>query len=103
MSKMNESLGKLTAEGQKLVDFVSSHRTVIIIVVACGAIIAAVFQAQSYLNPERNEEKYTELSSSITVKSLDEEILEKLEATQNDQNYNVDSNFVPDRTNPFTE
>lgn len=89
--------------GMKLISYVGRHRTVIVIFIACIAILASVMQAQIYLSPVRNEDKYTEVQSSANSKKIDQAIVEKLSATQEDYTSTADSNFVPDRSNPFAE
>jgi cytoskeletal protein RodZ len=103
MNSLKQLLNKGESKGSELMKFISKHRVVIVILVASSAIILAVFQTQSYLNPERNEDKYTEVKSSLTIKQLDEEVIDKLETTQLDQENTASSSFVEDRTNPFTE
>jgi hypothetical protein len=85
------------------VDFISKHRIVITIFVICFAVLVAVLQAQSYLNPERNEDKYLEIKSTISTRQIDQEIVDKLSQTQLDRESTAESNFVDDRTNPFAE
>lgn len=103
MSDINQIVKNAEEKGLQSVGFISKHRTVIMVIVASAAVIAAIMQTQNYLNPARNELKYTELKSSVTTKSINQEILTKLQATQEDKTESVDSNFVPDRKNPFTE
>jgi hypothetical protein len=103
MSELKSILEKSETKGLVVVDFVSKHRVVITIVVACAAVILAVFQAQSYLSPERNEEKYIEVKSSISTRKIDQEIVDKLSFAESDKENTADSNFVDDRTNPFAE
>lgn len=103
MSDIKDILEKSENKGLDVVAYISKHRTVILVLVACIAILAALMQTQSYLNPKRNEDKYTEIKSSISAKKIDDEKLEKLQTTQQDKTESVDSNFVPDRSNPFTE
>lgn len=103
MSDTKKLVGDAEKVGIKVLGIIGKHRTVIIIFIACIAIFASVSQAQSYLNPVRNEEKYTEVQSSANSKKIDQTIVDKLSKTQNDQNSTVDSDFVPDRNNPFAE
>lgn len=103
MSDIKQLLDKGESKGSDIMKFISKHRTVLVILVASSAIILAVFQTQDFLNPDRNEEKYSEVKSSLTIKQLDEEIIKKLETTQQDQENTASSNFVKDRTNPFAE
>ena len=94
---------KLSQSGIKLISVVGKHRTVIVIFIACIAIFASVMQTQSYLNPSRNEAKYSEVQSTANSKKIDQSIVDKLSKTQEDQNSTVNSSFVPDRNNPFAE
>jgi cell division protein YceG involved in septum cleavage len=103
MNDLKNIFSNAQSSGAKSIDFISRHRTVIVILVVCFAVIAALLQTQSYLNPTRNEDKYTEVITSVNPKKIDQEIVAKLEETQNDQNSSVDSSFVPDRNNPFAE
>jgi hypothetical protein len=103
MNDVKQLLKKTESKGVDVIYFISKHRTVIIIFVACSAILLSVLQAQSYLNPSRNEDKYNEIRSTINTKEIDQEILAKLEKTQNDIVNTAESNFVQDRTNPFAE
>lgn len=103
MSDTRKVIENAEQTGIKIVGLISKHRTVILIFIASIAILASVLQTQSYLNPVRNEDKYTEVQSTANSKKIDQAIVDKLSKTQNDQNSTVDSNFVPDRSNPFTE
>lgn len=103
MSNIKELLEKSENKGLGAVAYITKHRTVIIVFVASTAILAALIQTQSYLNPARNEDKYTEIKATISAKKIDKTKLEKLQTTQQDKAESVDSNFVPDRSNPFTE
>jgi membrane carboxypeptidase/penicillin-binding protein len=83
--------------------FISRHRIVITIFVISSAVLISVMQAQSYLNPERNEDKYLEIKNTISSREIDQEVVKKLEKTQIDREETAESNFVDDRTNPFAE
>jgi hypothetical protein len=87
----------------KIAKIISGHRTFIIIMVACAAVFAALYQSRTYLNPSRNEQLYTEKVSSVNPKTFDQETLNKLRQTQSDPTEEVDSNYSPDRNNPFIE
>jgi len=43
------------------------------------------------------------VQSSANSKKIDQAIVEKLSKTQGDYSSTADSNFVPDRSNPFAE
>jgi hypothetical protein len=87
----------------EFIGFIDKYRMVIIVLIASIAVLSAVLQTQGHLNPPRNEAEFLELKSSISVKKLDEEVLRKLQQTQDDLNASVDSDFVPNRNNPFVE
>jgi len=103
MNDTNKIVQNLGTIGAKIIGYVGRYRTVIVIFIACIAIFASVMQAQSYLNPVRNEDKYMEVQSSANSKKIDQAIVEKLSKTQGDYSSTADSNFVPDRSNPFAE
>jgi|GEM_PF-2166385 len=103
MNDTKLTLERFQQSGTKFISKIGKHRTVIIIFIACIAIISSVLQAESYLNPVRNEDKYTEVQSSANTKKIDQAIVEKLSKTQEDQYGTVTSDFVPDRNNPFAE
>jgi len=99
-----DNLGEqATAAGAKLIEYVSRYRTILTLLVACVAILASVMQAQSFLNPERNEDTFAETKSQVNVKSIDQDVLQKLEKTQADRTNSASSNFVPGRNDPFAE
>jgi hypothetical protein len=103
MNDMKNILEKSSNKLVSTIEFISKHRIVITILVISAAVIIAVLQAQTYLNPERNEEKYLEVKSTISIREIDQEIIDKLIKTQEDRENIAESNFVDDRTNPFAE
>lgn len=103
MKDLNNIVPKLNVYLSKSIAFVSAHRVVLTAVIASGAIFASVVQAQGYLNPTRNENLYTEQKATSNTKTINEELVKKLTETQTDAGISVDSDFVPDRNNPFNE
>jgi hypothetical protein len=103
MKELDNLLPKFKEYLAKAIAFISKHRVVITVIVACSAILASVMQAQGFLNPVRNETLYTEQKASSSTKTIDEEIVKKLSETQTGEDISVDSDFVPDRNNPFNE
>jgi hypothetical protein len=103
MNDLKNLIIKTENKASFVIEFISRHRIVITVFVISSAVLIAVIQAQSYLNPERNEDKYIEIKSSITTREIDQEIVEKLKDTQIDREETAESNFVDDRTNPFAE
>lgn len=103
MNDISNSLVRLNTASKGLLHFLGKHRILIVIIISSAAIVFALFETRSYLNPGRDESIYTELSTGINYSGIDQDTVEKLRSTQNDQEILVDSNFVPDRNNPFSE
>lgn len=103
MNDFKNIFQKYESKAQLVVGFISKHRVVITTLVISFAVLVAVLQAQSFLNPERNEEKYIEIKSSISTRQIDQELIDKLSKTQTDKVNTAESSFVDNRTNPFTE
>lgn len=103
MSDLKNIINMSGNKAQSVIDFISKHRVVITIFVISSAVLIAVMQAQSFLNPTRNEDKYLKVKSTISTRQIDQEVIEKLSQTQSDFINTAESNFVDDRTNPFAE
>ena len=101
--QLQDTLDKASDFGHKFANFTAKHRIVIIFLIASSAIMLALLQSRTYLNPERDEARYEEERVLINYSTVDQEIVDKLSATLEDQDINVDSNFVPNRNNPFSE
>lgn len=100
---MNEQLDSFKVKLGKYAKTVN-QKQVFFVVLACSAIlIYTLVQATSFLNPERNEDRYTEESLKVNYATIDEEIVEEISKTLADEDINVDSDFVPGRNNPFAE
>jgi hypothetical protein len=87
----------------KFLNFFTKHRFSAVFIIASASVIAALIQSGTYLNPTRNDLKYEEEKVRINYSSIDEEIVEKLNETQNDANVEVNESLVPSRSNPFSE
>lgn len=103
MNDLSASLTKLSTSSKAILHFLSKHRILLVIAISSAAIMLALFETRSYLDPTRDEAVYTELSTGINYSGIDEDIVEKLKTTQEDEEIIVDTNFVPDRNNPFSE
>lgn len=103
MNDMKKYLDQAQGYATKFVNVIVHYRIILTFAVACLAIVAAVFQAQEFLNPSRDETTYTETKSQVNVKNIDEDVVNKLRETQEDADQIVDTDFVPGRDNPFAE
>lgn len=100
---MNEQLDGVKSNLGKYIKAVN-QKQVFFVVLACSAIlIYTLIQASSFLSPERNENRYTEESLKVNYATIDEEVVDEISKTLQDEDINVDSNFVPGRNNPFAE
>lgn len=88
---------------RKLHDFVGIHAFVIVFVFGGLAIGFALVRARSYLNPIRDDDRYTEASAKLNFNKVDQKILNRLKLTQDDADVQVKQSLVPNRSNPFNE
>jgi len=95
-----ESLKKLSVA---VVDFLTNHRFVLVIVIVGIALSFALIKTRSAINVTRNEDRYNEEVLKINYKQIDSETLESFRLADEDRKVEVNSNFDPTRQNPFTE
>jgi hypothetical protein len=84
-------------------NFVASHRFILVIVIVGAALIFALLRTRSFIDIPRNETRYNEEYILINYKDINVETLERFKATDQDTKIEVNSNFDPNRQNPFTE
>lgn len=84
-------------------EFIAAHAFVIVFVVGGLSIGFSLVRARSYLNPSRDETRYTDGSAKINYSKIDQKILDRLKLTQNEQQSQVSKNLAPNRSNPFNE
>lgn len=100
---MNERLDSLKNSFNKYLGMINKHQVFIVLIIASAVLGYTLLQSRTYLNPERNEERYTEESLKVNYATIDQEVVDQLSATLDDASIDVDSNFVPGRTDPFSE
>lgn len=100
---MNTILESTKKQGEKIIGVIIKYRLTVVIMIAAASVMAALVQSGTYLNPPRNEERYSEEKVKINYSSIDEKIVEKLSKTQQDASIEVNENLVPSRNNPFAE
>ncbi len=84
-------------------NFVATHAFVLLFAVGGLTIGFALLRARSYLNPIRDENRYSESTSKIKYSKIDQKILNRLKLSQNDTDVQVKQSLVPNRSNPFNE
>ena len=97
------NVAKLSSSAKELMRFLGKHRFLLIFLIASCAVMFALLQTRTYLNPSRDEDVYTELKTGVNYSEIDNDVVEKLQSTQDDEDIQVDANFVPNRSNPFSE
>ncbi len=100
---MNEQLDSAKNSLGKYLAIINKNQVFIVLVVASCILIYTLIQSRTYLNPERNEDKYSEEIIKVNYATIDQELVDEISATLEDENIDVDSNFVPGRTDPFSE
>ena len=80
-----------------------AHGVVIMFLIAGSVIGFSLIRARSYLNPERNEARYEELSSKNSYSKINYTLVTKLEASLNKAPIDIQQQLAPNRSNPFTE
>jgi len=87
----------------KLLQFATQHRFVLIAAVVGIALSFALLKTRSALDISRNEDRYTEGFLQINYKEINSETLESFRLAEQDSATEVNSNFDPNRQNPFAE
>jgi hypothetical protein len=81
----------------------TKHRFVLIFVILGAAISFALLRTQNYIDIPRNETRYNEGVLTINYKEIDTETIKSFQEKIDDGNVSVDSQYDPDRDNPFIE
>lgn len=103
MSDVKSYADKSKKLATKSVLILTQHRFVLIFVILGAAISLALFRTQSYIDIPRNEDRFVEGKLTINYKEIDTKTLESFRSKLNDQNIQVDSQFDPNRSNPFID
>lgn len=101
--KLTQILTTLQDTSKRFTNFASKRRFLTVFIIASAAVLAALLQSGAYINPTRNETRYEEELLQINYSTIDQEIVDKLQQTQQDVNIEVDPKLVPNRNNPFSE
>lgn len=100
---MNNQIDSMKNSTTKYLDLINKHQVFIVLLIASSVLIFTLVQSRTYLNPERNEDRYAEESVKINYSTIDQEIVDEISTTLDDEDIQVDPNFVPGRNNPFSE
>ena len=81
----------------------TGHGVFIMFVIAGAAIGFALYRSSTYLNPNRNENHYQEVSANNSYSKIDYTLVDKLQDALNDTDVTVNPELAPNRSNPFSE
>ena len=93
---------QLSARLSKVTGLLAGHGVVIMFIVAGATIGFALIKAHSYLNPSRDEGRYTDASGHNNYSKIDYKLVNKLEASLNRAPIKVTTS-TSNRSNPFNE
>lgn len=88
---------------EKTHDVISKYLLLFAVAISSFTIIGALLLSQHYINPERDEQIYNDGESQISFKEIDKDKLKTLEDSLEDTSVEVETEFVPNRKNPFSE
>ena len=94
--QIRELLGRLSA-------LFSTHGILIMFVIAGAVIGYSLVRARGYLNPERDEARYSEGTAKNNFGSVDYSLVTRLQESLKDANISVTQNTDPNRKSPFNE
>ncbi len=101
------TIQSLTSKGKKLVaslsDLIIHHQPVIIALILLASFGSALLMSQQFIDIPRNEDRYSDEALRVRFKQIDQEILAEFQEAQQDRTIEVNSNFEPNRDNPFSE
>lgn len=95
-----ESFKKLST---KLIDTASRHRVILMILLVGAAVSFALIKTRSFIDVPRNEAKYSEEKLKIRYSGIDQQTLQDFTSAQQDKAVEVNPQFEPNRSNPFSE
>jgi hypothetical protein len=91
---------QLIAEKIKVI--FAAHGAFIMFLLAGTSIGYALLKGKTYLDPARDEAKYSELTAK-SFNKIDYTLVDKLSEALQDKNATVSQNKDPNRSNPFSE
>lgn len=100
---MNQQLQSLKQASKKYLDIVNRNQVFIVLLIASSVLIYTLIQSQTFIDPPRDESRYDEEIVKINYATIDQDVVDEISATLEDQDIDVDPNFVPGRNNPFAE
>ncbi len=84
-----------------LIEYITRLRTVLTIVALCGIFGFAIIRIDNLSNPEPDQARLDEQSTTLRKVTFDEEVIDQIQGLI-DSGITIDAEFDPDRDNPFT-
>jgi len=103
MKDMKDSLQKAKKLSIRLLDVASRHRVILMAILVGIAVSFALVKTRSFIDIPRNEAKFTDEKLKIHYDSIDQQTLNDFKSAQQDTNVQVNPQFEPNRSNPFSE
>ena len=94
---------QFTSVAEKPYSFINRHMLLVSIILTALILILLLLIIQKNTSPTRNDTAYTDGLSGIGYKEIDKEKLKTLEESLESSSVEVQTNFVPNRSNPFSE
>ncbi|MEI7632470.1 MAG: hypothetical protein WCJ60_04075 [bacterium] len=102
-SQKKSSLKDIIKAFDGILNVLKVHGVLVMFLIAGAAIGFSLVRSQDYLDPARDEAKYNELSSGMSYKKIDYNLVKKLKSALEDTDVSVSQSLAPDRSNPFNE
>lgn len=81
----------------------NAHGVLIMFIIAGSVIGFSLVRSRGYLNPERDETRYSEGTAKNNFGSVDYSLVTRLQESLKNANINVSQSIDPNRKNPFDE
>lgn len=101
MKDIKNLVEKIKKNAISAVDYATSHRILLLFIILGFAIGFALYKTGTYIDVERDNQRYTEETAKIKYNKIDKNILDSFSNKQTDSNVEVNSKYDPNRNNPF--
>lgn len=103
MKDMKTSIEQLKKRAVTVLSLASQHRLIVMLFVIGVAVSFALIKTRSFIDIPRNETKYSEEKLKIHFESIDQQTLNEFKSAEQDRSVEVNPQFNPNRSDPFSE
>ncbi len=100
---MKNTIERAKKLSMKALEVASKHRIILMFLVVGIAVSFALIKTRSFIDIPRNEAKYSEEKLKIHYNGIDQQTLNDFKSSQQDTTIEVNPQFEPNRSNPFSE